>query len=99
MARPKEFDQAAALETAMEVFWTRGYEATTMGDLRKAIGIGRQSLYDTFGDKEQLFAAALDQHLRQRVALRIEGQDVAWVLLHRKHLAERNSAPLLKMLN
>ncbi len=63
MARPKAFNRQDALGQAMEVFWTRGYEATTMTDLRKAMGIGRQSLYDTFGDKDTLFAEALDRYI------------------------------------
>ncbi|MEM9644359.1 MAG: TetR/AcrR family transcriptional regulator [Planctomycetota bacterium] len=62
MARPKEFDRKQALDQAMELFWTRGYEATTMTDLRHAMGVGRQSLYDTFGDKDKLFREALDQY-------------------------------------
>lgn len=63
MARPKEFNRQAALDKAMHLFWTRGYEAVTMTDLRKTMGIGRQSLYDTFGDKKQLFAEVLDQYV------------------------------------
>ncbi|MEM7183898.1 MAG: TetR/AcrR family transcriptional regulator [Spirochaetota bacterium] len=64
MARRKEFDRRQALEKAMEVFWSRGYEATTMTDLRLAMGIGRQSLYDTFGDKDKLFAEALASYTK-----------------------------------
>ena len=63
MARPKEFDRQHALDQAMELFWLRGYEATTMTDLRLAMGIGRQSLYDTFGDKDQLFAEVLARYV------------------------------------
>lgn len=63
MARPKEFDRQTALDKAMNLFWLRGYEATTMTDLRRAMGIGRQSLYDTFGDKKQLFSEVLDQYV------------------------------------
>ena len=63
MARPKEFQREQALEQAMNVFWTHGYEATSMTDLQKAMGIGRQSLYDTFGDKRQLFEDALAMYL------------------------------------
>jgi TetR/AcrR family transcriptional repressor of nem operon len=58
VARPKEFDREAALVKAMQVFWTQGYAATTTDDLRIAMGIGRQSLYDTFGDKRTLFLEA-----------------------------------------
>ena len=59
MARPKEFDRNQALKKAMTVFWEQGYEATSTDDLVRAIGIGRQSMYDTFGDKHQLYLEAL----------------------------------------
>ena len=62
MARHKEFDQDQALQKAMEVFWARGYEATSMQDLVEHMGINRQSLYDTFGDKHSLFLKALDRY-------------------------------------
>lgn len=65
MPRPKEFDRDQALDLATDVFWKRGYEATSIGDLVAALGIGRQSLYDTFGDKHALYLAALDRY-RQR---------------------------------
>jgi TetR/AcrR family transcriptional repressor of nem operon len=64
--RHKEFDPDQALEKAMQVFWRQGYEATSVDDLVKHMGINRFSLYDTFGDKHQLFLAALDRY-RQRV--------------------------------
>ena len=51
MARQKEFDCEDALQEAMEVFWSRGYQAASIEDLVKHMGINRQSLYDTFGDK------------------------------------------------
>ena len=63
MARPKEFQRDEALGKAVEVFWLHGFKATSMSDLQRATGIGRQSLYDTFGDKEQIFAQALDHYL------------------------------------
>jgi AcrR family transcriptional regulator len=59
MARTKVFDPAQALEAAMDVFWNQGYEATSLDDLLTAMKIGRQSMYDTFGDKKQLYLAAL----------------------------------------
>src|SRR3546814_21123720 len=62
MARPKGFDTAAALERAMELFWQQGYAATSMEQLVAAMGISRQSLYDTYGDKHALFLAALDSY-------------------------------------
>ena len=62
MARVKEFDREVALEGAMELFWSKGYEATSMQALVEQMGIGRQSLYDTFGDKRQLFLSALERY-------------------------------------
>jgi TetR/AcrR family transcriptional regulator, transcriptional repressor for nem operon len=61
MPRTKEFEPQAALDAAMELFWRRGYEATSLRELLDAMGIGRGSFYDTFGDKHDLFLAALDR--------------------------------------
>jgi len=75
MARTKVFDPAAALDAAVQVFWEQGYVATSTDDLLRAMGIGRQSMYDTFGDKKQLYLAALTHYtdtggaaLRDRLA-------------------------------
>lgn len=62
MPRPKQFDPEEALERAMGVFWRQGFEATTVQDLVAGMGINRASLYSTFGDKQQLFAAALEHY-------------------------------------
>jgi TetR/AcrR family transcriptional repressor of nem operon len=62
MARRKEFDRDEALQKAMEVFWSRGYEAASIQDLVEHMGINRQSLYDTFGDKHALYLQALDRY-------------------------------------
>ncbi|RNB89665.1 TetR/AcrR family transcriptional regulator [Brevibacillus fluminis] len=61
MARHKEFDQEVALDKAMELFWQKGYDRTSMQDLCEHLGIHRGSLYDTFGDKHQLFLACIDR--------------------------------------
>lgn len=59
MARPKEFDPKRALEKAMRVFWHSGYQNTSLDTLMREMGIARQSLYDTFGDKRSLYLKAL----------------------------------------
>lgn len=61
MPRTKEFEPLEALDAAMELFWRKGYEAASMRELLDAMGIGRGSFYDTFGDKHTLFLAALDR--------------------------------------
>lgn len=62
MARPKTFDRDDVLERAMQLFWTRGYERTSIQDLVEAMGINRGSLYDTFIDKESLYREALERY-------------------------------------
>lgn len=66
MARTKEFDPEQALDRAMQLFWRKGYEATSVQDLVDHVGINRFSLYDTFGSKHELFLAALDRY-RDRI--------------------------------
>ncbi|MBW8484880.1 TetR/AcrR family transcriptional regulator [Actinomadura parmotrematis] len=66
MARTKEFDPDAALQRALELFWERGYAATSMADLVERLGVARASLYATFGDKHALYLAALDRYLQLR---------------------------------
>ncbi|MFI9582232.1 TetR/AcrR family transcriptional regulator [Streptomyces sp. NPDC052236] len=66
MARTKEFDPDAALQSALELFWRRGYEATSMADLVEHLGIGRASIYATFGNKHQLYLKALDRYGESR---------------------------------
>lgn len=63
MPRPREFDEAAALDAAIECFWRRGYEATSLRDLTFAMGLTAPSLYNAFGDKAELFALALERYL------------------------------------
>ncbi|GGJ99047.1 TetR family transcriptional regulator [Streptomyces camponoticapitis] len=66
MARTKEFDPDAALQSALELFWRRGYEATSMADLVEHLGIGRASIYATFGNKHELYLKALDRYGESR---------------------------------
>jgi AcrR family transcriptional regulator len=62
MGRPREFDTDAALERAMRLFWAKGYEGTSVGELTETLGISRPSLYAAFGDKQSLFRAALERY-------------------------------------
>jgi AcrR family transcriptional regulator len=62
MGRPREFDVDEALQAAMELFWRKGYEGTSLTDLTDGMGITRPSLYGTFGNKEELFRKALERY-------------------------------------
>jgi len=64
VGRPKEFERDVVLDRAMQVFWSRGYEATSIEHLVARMGIQRGSLYDTFGDKRALFFEAIDRYDR-----------------------------------
>jgi TetR/AcrR family transcriptional repressor of nem operon len=70
MARPREFDPDTALERATQVFWSKGFEATSLDDLCAATGLGRSSLYAAFGDKRELYLRSLDRY-EERAAARI----------------------------
>jgi len=63
MSRPKEFDEQAALDAALQCFWFRGYEATSVRVLARRMGITGASLYNAFGDKRRLFRTVLDRYL------------------------------------
>jgi len=64
--RPRSFDREAALRSAMEVFWNKGFEAATLHDLTAAMGINPPSLYAAFGDKERLYMEALRRYQDER---------------------------------
>jgi len=72
MARPRTFEETSALDAAMNCFWRRGYEATSVRDLAAAMGIGGTSLYNAFRDKRTLFVRALERYMdgatRERIA-------------------------------
>ena len=63
MARPREFDIEEALAKALDVFWSQGYEATSISDLMDATGLAKGSLYKGYSDKKSLFMLALDSYL------------------------------------
>lgn len=72
MARPREFDEATALEAAIDCFWHRGYEATSVRDLAENMGISAPSLYNAYGDKHALFVQALEHYLDHSTRGRIK---------------------------
>ncbi len=65
MARTKDFDEDEVLKKAVDLFWLKGYSATSMQDLVDSLGISRSSLYDTYGDKHTLFIKALERYQRE----------------------------------
>jgi TetR/AcrR family transcriptional repressor of nem operon len=71
MPRPKEFDRETALREAIQVFCDGGFEGTSTDDLLRGMGISRQSMYDTFGDKRALYLEALRHYITERVANQI----------------------------
>jgi TetR/AcrR family transcriptional regulator, transcriptional repressor for nem operon len=72
VARTKEFDPDAVLQKALELFWERGYEATSMADLVQHLGIARASLYATYGGKHDLYVQAFDRYSHTRDLLVVE---------------------------
>ena len=71
MARPKSFDPDEVLVKAMDCFWDKGFEETSVQDLVERVGVNRFSLYSTFGDKRDLFVATLDLYREQVVEPRM----------------------------
>lgn len=71
MARPREFDEAAVLDAAVQCFWSRGYEATTVRDLIDSTGLTAASLYNAFGDKRAFYQRALDHYVASSIGARI----------------------------
>src|ERR1700722_19313385 len=72
MGRPRSFDLDEALDRALQVFWRKGYEGTSLSDLTKAVGVNRPSLYAAFGDKKALFRKVLDRYLNGPAAYTLE---------------------------
>ncbi len=71
MARPREFDETAVLEAAMNCFWEQGFEQTSVRDLTERMGITGASLYNAFGDKRSLYHQAFIYYLAQTVQDRV----------------------------
>ncbi len=72
MARPREFDKTEVLDAALQCFWGKGYEATSIRDLTEAMGISTPSIYNAFGDKRLLYVEALEHYCRTRTHPLIE---------------------------
>jgi len=95
--RTKDFDPDLALERAMQLFWARGYEATGIADLVEHLGIGRASLYTTFGSKSRLYDLALERYCVQRAGPVIDALEEPGPVLPRvramlEHLAAAPAA-------
>lgn len=65
VGRPREFDVEEVLESAMQAFWAKGYEATSLADLMRATGLHKGSIYQAFGDKHSLFLQSLNRYLEE----------------------------------
>ena len=73
IGRPREFDTSKAIDSAMLLFWRKGYEGTSISDLTETLGITRPSLYAAFGNKEQLFRTVLDRYDEEGTAAFLSG--------------------------
>jgi len=71
MARPREFDEDVVLDAAMQCFWARGYESTSVKDLIEKTGLTAASLYNAYGDKRAMFRSALDHYIETSVGVRL----------------------------
>jgi AcrR family transcriptional regulator len=94
MARPREFDQERALHRAISIFSQKGLAATSTDDLMRAMDVGRQSMYDTFGHKRALFLKALEVYVTEKVrSINVEfqtpGSPLASIRRALVHFAER----------
>ncbi len=80
MARKREFDENEALKQAMQLFWVQGYEKTSMEELVNCMGVHRKSIYDTFGNKHELFIKALEYYkttIGQQLLQQVENEKTA----------------------
>src|ERR1044072_8167623 len=73
MPRPKAYDRAHVVRAARDLFWERGYEATSLADLERVTGLNRSSLYQEFGSKHGLFVEALRNYVREIAEPRLAG--------------------------
>src|ERR1700756_3144866 len=71
VGRPRGYELGAVVEAAGDLFWERGYEMTSIGDLEKKTGLDRSSLYHAFGNKHALFEAALRCYVEDNIEARL----------------------------
>jgi len=92
MGRPRGYDEEAALLAAMQLFWDKGYEQTSVGDLVAATNASRASLYATWGDKQALYVAALEAYAGQVATMALatleEGEPLAAIRRYVEQLAD-----------
>lgn len=70
--RPRAFSDDEVLDALVQLFWTQGYEATSMADIVDATGLSKSSLYNTFGSKDELFKKALDRYIEHRTGMLVD---------------------------
>lgn len=98
LGRPKEFDPDQALDAAVRVFWTKGYEATSTKDLLDAMGLSKSSLYETFGSKKELFMRSLSRYCaftgeRERQFLEGQAPDKSFIVSMLRGLGDPDRFP------
>lgn len=98
LGRPRDFDEADVLAHATDLFWQQGYDSTSLSDLLEHMGISRQSMYNTFGSKEQLFHRALEHYIETRMApmlagMEAPGADLRSIEVHFDAMARESTRP------
>ncbi|TAL17818.1 MAG: TetR/AcrR family transcriptional regulator [Aquabacterium sp.] len=97
MARPRSFDEGEALQQAMALFWTQGYEKTSMDDLVRVTGVHRGTLYSLYKDKRGILIAALDRYIEDVIrpmTQTLRSEPDGWQALQRffEHYVQKTSA-------
>lgn len=96
MGRPRKFEERMVLEAARDAFWTGGFEGTSMDDLTTATGLGKGSLYATFGGKRELFERVFAEHCAEAAEethRQLDGPDAGAYERLRKYVANFNANP------
>lgn len=97
MARTKEFDEQVVLEKARDLFWERGYTATSIRDLEEHLGISRSSIYLTFGGKRELYdrtlAAYREENMTRLEKTLLRTEDLRHALIEMFTTAARQTHP------